>query len=58
MLTNLPVMRSGADGPANRWPLLRWFISSGTLGVPQAAGPIAFSLVALGLTGEPAAALP
>jgi hypothetical protein len=33
-------------------PLLRWFISSGTLGVPQAAGPVAFSLVALSLTGD------
>ena len=32
--------------------LLRWFISSSTFGVPQAAGPIAFSLVALGLTGH------
>jgi hypothetical protein len=32
--------------------LLRWFISSATLGVPQAGGPIAFSLVALGLTGS------
>ncbi|MCF8534175.1 MAG: MFS transporter [Reyranella sp.] len=32
--------------------LLRWYISSGTFGVPQAAGPIAFSLVALGLTGQ------
>ncbi len=38
--------------PSNRWPLLRWFISSGTLGVPQAAGPVAFSLVALSLTGQ------
>lgn len=36
----------------NRWPLLRWFVSSATLGVPQAGGPIAFSLVALGLTGN------
>jgi hypothetical protein len=44
-LTNL-------SGPTNRWSLLRWFISSGTLGVPQAAGPIAFSLVALSLTGD------
>jgi hypothetical protein len=44
-LTNLP-------GATNRWRLLRWFISSGTLGVPQAAGPIAFSLVALSLTGD------
>jgi hypothetical protein len=32
--------------------VLRWFISSATLGVPQAGGPIAFSLVALGLTGN------
>ena len=36
----------------NRGPLLRWFISSGTLGFPQAAGPVAFSLVALSLTGD------
>lgn len=40
------------DAPPNRWKLLRWFISSATLGVPQAAGPIAFSLVALSLTGQ------
>ncbi len=38
--------------PRGRGPLLRWFISSGTFGVPQAAGPIAFSLVALSLTGQ------
>jgi hypothetical protein len=44
-LTNL-------SGPTNRWSLLRWFISSGTLGVPQAAGPIAFSLIALSLAGD------
>ena len=36
----------------NRWPLLRWFVSSAALGVPQAGGPIAFSLVALNLTGD------
>lgn len=40
------------EAPTGRWPLLRWFISSGTLGVPQAAGPVAFSLVALSLTGD------
>jgi len=40
------------DRSANRWALLRWFISSATLGVPQAGGPIAFSLVALVLTGH------
>jgi hypothetical protein len=32
--------------------MLRWAISSATLGVPQAAGPIAFALVALSLTGD------
>lgn len=40
------------NGPAGRRRLLRWFISSATLGVPQAAGPIAFALVALSLTGD------
>jgi hypothetical protein len=40
------------DRPINRGPLVRWFISSATLGVPQAGGPIAFSLVALTLTGQ------
>jgi len=34
------------------WPLLRWFVSSATLTVPQAAGPVAFSFVALSLTGN------
>jgi Major Facilitator Superfamily len=37
---------------SNRWKLLRWFVSSATFGVPQAAGPIAFALVALSLTGD------
>jgi MFS family permease len=37
---------------SSRWLLLRWFISSATFSVPQAAGPIAFSLIALSLTGE------
>jgi MFS family permease len=41
-----------SSSPAGRSPLLRWFIASGTFGVPQAAGPIAFALVALSLTGE------
>lgn len=40
------------DAPSRRGPLLRWYVSSATLGFPQAAGPIAFSLVALGLTGD------
>src|SRR5689334_23261709 len=37
---------------SNRWKLLRWLISTATLNVPQAAGPIAFALVALSLTGD------
>ncbi|MSP74945.1 MAG: MFS transporter [Rhodospirillaceae bacterium] len=40
------------DMSPRRGPLIRWFISSSTFGVPQAAGPIAFSLVALNLTGQ------
>jgi hypothetical protein len=40
------------DASAARWPLLRWHLSSATLNVPQAAGPVAFSLVALSLTGD------
>lgn len=32
--------------------MIRWAISSATLGVPQAGGPIAFAFVALGLTGD------
>ena len=40
------------DVPPSRWPLLRWFISSATMSVPQAAGPVAFSLVALSVTGD------
>lgn len=43
------------DVPAlpGRWSLVRWLASSATLSVPQAAGPVAFSLVALALTGDP-----
>jgi MFS transporter, DHA1 family, inner membrane transport protein len=37
-----------------RGPLLRWFVSYGTFTVPQAAAPIAFSLIALPLTGDAA----
>ena len=33
-------------------PLLRWFAAAATLNFPQAAGPVAFSLVALALTGS------
>ena len=50
-----PFSNSGtmpASETAGRWYLLRWFISYGTLTVPQAAGPVAFSLMALSLTGD------
>lgn len=35
-----------------RGALLRWFISSAALAVPQAASPVAFSLVALSVIGD------
>lgn len=43
-----------APAPPARGPLLRWFVSYGTFTVPQAAAPIAFSLIALPLTGDAA----
>lgn len=36
-----------------RRPLIRWLLSYGTFGVPQAAGPIVFALLAIPLTGDP-----
>lgn len=47
-----------APAPATVRPesrLLRWFGSYGTFAVPQAAAPIAFSLIALPLTGSASA---
>ncbi|MEE1651443.1 MFS transporter [Brachybacterium sp. J144] len=35
-------------------PLPRWYASYGSFALPQAAAPIAFSLIALPLTGDPA----
>jgi hypothetical protein len=42
------------DEPHGRLPIamVSWFASSATLNVPQAAGPVAFSLVAISLIGE------
>ncbi|MCC6719387.1 MAG: MFS transporter [Acetobacteraceae bacterium] len=37
---------------AGRGALVRWFLSYGAFGVPQAAGPIVFALLALPLTGD------
>lgn len=45
-------MTTATTRTTNSGPLVRWFISSATLTVPQAAGPVAFSLVALALTGD------
>lgn len=39
-------------GPSGRGSLLRWLASSATMNVPQAAGPVAFSLVALSVIGD------
>jgi hypothetical protein len=39
---------------ATRTALVRWLLAYGTFGVPQAAGPIAFALLAIPLTGDPA----
>ncbi|MFI9487816.1 MFS transporter [Promicromonospora sp. NPDC052451] len=35
----------------SRWDVLRWQAGYGTFGVPQAAAPIAFALIALPITG-------
>src|SRR5690606_18332182 len=51
-------MTAPAPAPATARPesrLLRWFGSYGTFAVPQAAAPIAFSLIALPLTGSASA---
>jgi len=37
---------------AGRGALIRWLVSYGAFGVPQAAGPIVFALLALPLTGD------
>jgi hypothetical protein len=45
-------MTTATNGTTSAVPLVRWFISSATLTVPQAAGPVAFALVALAVTGD------
>ncbi|WP_299300793.1 MFS transporter [uncultured Brachybacterium sp.] len=47
-----PVQRTPVRRPNGA--LLRWFVSYGSFAVPQAAAPIAFSLIALPLTGDAA----
>jgi hypothetical protein len=43
--------RAGHEG-RGRWVLLRWYVAGSLFGVPQAAGPIVFALLALPLTGD------
>jgi predicted MFS family arabinose efflux permease len=48
--------RANATGKRSRvaqGPLVRWLLAYGTFSVPQAAGPIAFALLAIPLTGNP-----
>jgi MFS family permease len=49
---HLQADNSSSNGPSSRWPLVRWFASSATMSVPQAAGPVAFSLLALAMLGD------
>ena len=42
---------SGDPAPG-RWKVVRWAASSATLGFPQAAAPVAFALLAVGLGSE------
>ncbi|UUX49047.1 hypothetical protein NUH88_16780 [Nisaea acidiphila] len=57
-MTDRPDVQADDSGPPlegtprSRWALLRWFVSSATLNVPQAASPVAFSLLTLSLTGD------
>ncbi|WP_312797968.1 MFS transporter [Tianweitania sp.] len=44
--------RKAFDDPAARGQLIRWFVSAAAISVPQAAGPVTFSLLALVLTGD------
>jgi MFS family permease len=48
-------MTTSSTSTLDAAPLVRWFISSATMTVPQAAGPVAFALVALALTGDTSA---
>ncbi|WP_158933085.1 MFS transporter [Acidisphaera sp. S103] len=48
--------RASAPGTRSKvaqGPLVRWLLAYGTFSVPQAAGPIAFALLAIPLTGNP-----
>lgn len=55
-VTRTPAPRSERTGAIpRRGDVLRWQVGYGTFGVPQAAAPIAFALVALAITGSAAA---
>ena len=44
---------TGTRSKVAQGPLVRWLLAYGTFSVPQAAGPIAFALLAIPLTGNP-----
>jgi predicted MFS family arabinose efflux permease len=44
---------TGTRSRVAQGPLVRWLLAYGTFSVPQAAGPIAFALLAIPLTGNP-----
>ncbi|WP_423463694.1 MFS transporter [Promicromonospora sp. MS192] len=49
--TPAPAPEHTPDRQRSRWDVLRWQAGYGTFGVPQAAAPIAFALIALPITG-------
>lgn len=49
----LNVIASDDSPNAPRGALVRWLLAYGTFAVPQAAGPIAYALLAIPLTGDP-----
>ncbi len=46
-------MATNPVSDAPRSALIRWLLAYGTFAVPQAAGPIAYALLAIPLTGDP-----
>ena len=49
---------AGATRGSKQGPLIRWLLAYGTFSLPQAAGPIAFALLAIPLTGDPNSGAP
>jgi peptidoglycan/LPS O-acetylase OafA/YrhL len=49
----MTIPKNALTDTPGRWALLRWYVSSATLSMPQAGGSIAFALLALSLTRDP-----